>query len=109
MMAPNVGKLLTLLCRWLPYKELGWREIGETFYRFQLLKTPWRNIYLHFLDAPRPHPHCHDHPWHFWTLLLRGGYEETTRSGSTWRVPGTVLYRPARFRHNVRTRGRAGP
>lgn len=39
------------LRRFLPHKEIGWQDIGEVFYRYQLLKTKWVNVYLHQLDA----------------------------------------------------------
>jgi hypothetical protein len=94
-----------LLRRWFKHKEIGWTEIGETFTRFTLLKTPLFTVYLHKLDAPKLHPECHDHPWHFWAFILAGGYEECTDRGVMWRGPGSVLYRPAAFTHNVVTRG----
>jgi hypothetical protein len=94
-----------LLRRWFANKEIGWAEIGETFTRFTLLSTPFFKVLLHKLDAPRWHPQCHDHPWHFWTLILSGGYLEESKEGLRFRRPGTVLYRPARFAHNVITRG----
>ncbi len=96
-----------LLRRLLPHKELGWEEIGEKFTRFVLLRTPWRNFYLHKLNAPVWHPQCHDHPWDFWTLILAGGYWEEVDGRVIWRKPGTVLYRPAEFSHNVVTVGTA--
>jgi hypothetical protein len=93
------------LRRWFPHEEIGWEYLGEKFTRFTILKTPFFRIYLHRLDAPQWHPECHDHPWHFWTLILYGGYLEKTDRECVWRAPGTILYRPAKFRHNVITRG----
>lgn len=93
--------------RWLrasvPYKELGWDEIGEKFTRFVLIKTRWFSLYAHRLDAPVTHPKCHDHPWHFWTAILAGGYHEDMNGKRAWRGPGTVLYRPAASLHNTTT------
>lgn len=97
-------KLRDWLLARLPHKEMGWKEIGERFVRFRLIKTRWFNVYLHWLEAPTWHTHCHDHPWHFWAVLLWGGYLEELDSGKkVWRGPGSVLYRHARFRHNVIT------
>jgi hypothetical protein len=87
----------------LPYKEIGWKELGEVFYRYTLLKTPWFNVYLHKLDAPNWHPVCHDHPWSFVTILLKGGYLEKCDEGTFHRKPGAMLYRPAEFKHNIIT------
>lgn len=98
---------MTRLLRWiLPYKDIGWEEIGEEFTRFTLLKTPWCNVYLHRLKALRPHRDCHDHPWSFVALLLKGGYYEYCPD-QHWhhRKPGTILVRPATFSHNVVTDG----
>lgn len=96
------------LRRFLPHKEIGWQEIGEVFYRYQLLKTNWLNVYLHQLDAPQWHPvGCHDHPWWFVTVLLKGGYLEKQNHGDEARLkrryPGQILYRPASHAHDVIT------
>src|SRR5579872_5760324 len=97
-----------LLRKVLPHKEIGWTEIGERFTRFTLLKTRWFNVYLHKLWAPDWHPECHDHPWSFLAIILAGGYWEQTSSACVWRRPGSVLYRPAEFTHNVVTRDAFG-
>jgi hypothetical protein len=95
-----------LLRNLLPYKEIGWESIGEQFTRFQVLRTRWLNVYLHKLDAPAWHPQCHDHPWTFLAVVLMGGYLEATPDRKRkWRPPGSVLWRPATFSHNVVTRG----
>lgn len=88
-----------------PYKDIGWEEIGEEFTRYTLLWTPWFTIYLHRLVALVAHPQCHDHPWWFVALLLKGGYNEFHDGVWTWRRPGSVLFRPAAFSHNVVTKG----
>lgn len=100
-----MSPLERLLRIYVPFKEIGWWDIGEEFTRFQLVKTPWFNIYLHRLKALTYHTHCHDHPWTFLAILLRGGYWEYHVDKATWRRPGSVLYRPAEFRHNVITKG----
>lgn len=97
--------MLAQVLRFLPHKELGWKDIGEVFTRYTLLKTPLFRVYLHCLYAPRWHPMGHDHPWSFVTLILRGGYLEWTPSGKFYRPPGSVLHREAEFAHNVITGG----
>jgi hypothetical protein len=93
-----------LLRRVLPYKEIGWQDIGEVFYRYQIVKTRWFNVYLHQLDAPNWHPiGCHDHPWSFITVLLKGGYLERTGDEYHRRQVGEILYRPATWAHDVTT------
>ena len=94
-----------LLRRFVPFKDIGWTELGEEFTRFQVVKCRWFNIYLHRLVAPNPHPHCHDHPWWFVAVLLKGGYDEYAHGEWVWRRPGSILWRPAHWSHNVTTRG----
>lgn len=86
-----------------PHKEIGWEEIGEKFTRYTLLKTPWFRIYLHQLNAPAWHPDCHDHPWSFLAILLKRGYLERVGNQDFQRKPGSILWRPAEFAHNVIT------
>jgi hypothetical protein len=43
----------------------------------------------------------HDHPWSFWTLILCGGYNEVTEKGVITRKPGSLSFRPAKWRHRV--------
>jgi hypothetical protein len=85
------------------YKEIGWREIGEVFYRWTVIDTPWFSIYIHYLDAKLWHGKCHDHPWWFLALILSGGYWERAKGKIVWRGVGSFLYRPAEFSHNVMT------
>lgn len=44
--------------------------------RWRLLQTPWFGIYLHLIHREDLDRLPHDHPWTFWSLVLRGGYEE---------------------------------
>ncbi len=44
--------------------------------RFQILKTPWFSIKLHWFHRPDPDRDLHDHPWAFVSFILRGGYTE---------------------------------
>lgn len=91
------------LRRTFQHKEIGWKDIGEEFTRYGLVKTPWFNIYLHQLYAPNWHPNCHDHPWSFLAILVRKGYLEQVGSKRYRRRIGAILWRPATFTHNVIT------
>ena len=91
---------------WLPHEDIGWKSIDETFIRHTLIKTPWFRVYLHKLIAKTPHPQCHNHPWSFVSMVLIGGYwEYTVATGWVWRKPGSILFRPASWTHNVVTDG----
>ena len=104
----------TVLRRFVPFKEIGWMEIGERFTRYQLVKCPLFNVYLHQLYAPTWHPECHDHPWGFIAILLKRGYLERYSNPrldlpaefdvvDKRRRVGSILFRPATFAHNVIT------
>ncbi len=95
---------MKFLLQWIPHRELGWAEIGEEFTRYTLFRSPWFIVYLHRLKAQTAHPECHDHPWSFVAFLLWGGYSEFHDGVWVWRRPGSVLWRPAEWSHNVVTR-----
>lgn len=44
--------------------------------RWRLIQTPWFGLYVHFIHREDLDPVCHDHPWGFWRMVLRGGYLE---------------------------------
>lgn len=44
--------------------------------RWRLIQTPLFGIYVHFIYREDLDPVPHDHPWRFWSLVLRGGYDE---------------------------------
>ncbi len=94
-----------LLRRWFEHRDIGWKEHGEEFTRFWILRHPFGTVFLHRLYAPQYQPECHDHPWSFVTVILKGGYWETTAERTVWRKAGSVLYREAAFAHSVMTRG----
>lgn len=96
---------LELFKKILPWKELGWKEYGEVFYRFTILKTPWLNFYLHYLVCPMRPQECHNHPWDFLAIILYGGYWEYFRGKVVWHGPCSVLHRPAESSHSVWTNG----
>jgi hypothetical protein len=44
--------------------------------RLRIVQTPWFGNYLHWIFTPDLDQDPHDHPWPFWTIVLRGGYDE---------------------------------
>ena len=60
----------------------------ERYYLFlkDRKKFPF-NIFLHKFLKGDPDD-LHDHPWNYATLILRGGYWETTPRGRFWRRAG---------------------
>lgn len=105
---PKPTNLRDRLKRWLKWKDLGYEDLGEEFTRYTLLKTPWFNVYLHRLYCPYNLAFCHDHPWWFLAFILTGGYwEELNGRLAVFRPPGSLLRRPATWKHNVWTGRRA--
>lgn len=75
---------------------------GTTFLvRYTLLKTERFAIRLHHFLRSDEDKCLHDHPWPFVSIILRGGYYEETEEGTHWRRRGSVLRRPAEWRHRV--------
>lgn len=64
-----------------------------------------KNVFLHLFHCGDRDPYFHDHPWPFWSLILWGGYWEHTESGRRWYGPGSLLKRPADWRHRVELDG----
>ena len=44
----------------------------------------------------------HDHYWSYITIILKGGYWETTEKGTFWRGPGYVGFRKGSDRHSLK-------
>lgn len=89
-------------------------EIGEPddagkvyLIRWKLVSFGWFGIYLHkFLRSDYDRA-LHDHPWGFLSLILSGGYfeehdqTEGQKKNTVWHRPGTILWRPPKWRHRV--------
>lgn len=99
----------------------GGIEEGEPYLiRWHLLHTKWFRIMLHHIISSDPSFCPHDHPWNFWSIILRGGYVEhvyhvdfpTGVFGAidmvggrwrtiTWYPAGRLLRRPAGTVHRL--------
>lgn len=44
--------------------------------RLRVVQVPWAGIYLHFIFEPDADRDPHNHPRQFWSMILRGSYEE---------------------------------
>lgn len=71
-----IKQIIELLRKLFLVKEIISKEGVLHFQRFRLLATPWFNIYLHHILRSDEDSHPHDHPWHFASLILWGGYRE---------------------------------
>ena len=58
------------------------------------------NIFLHKI-LKSDLGDLHDHYWSYLTLVLKGGYWETTKKGRFWRSPGYIGLRKASDTHSL--------
>jgi hypothetical protein len=58
------------------------------------------NVFLHKFLKGDPDD-LHDHPWPYATLILKGGYWETTINGRFWRGPGHFRVSSADSYHRI--------
>ncbi len=57
-------------------KEIKSKKGVLHFRRWKICSTRWFNIYLHYINKADEDKHMHDHPWSFWSVILKGGYIE---------------------------------
>lgn len=65
------------------------------------LETPWFSIRLHHWIGPDDDRAFHDHPWNFYTFVIKGGYIDRNPSSDIHMRAGDVAFRPANHRHTV--------
>jgi hypothetical protein len=69
-----------------------WRRkvVSQNTYieRLDLIRTPWFEIKIHFMQGPDPERDPHDHPWPFLSLVLRGSYIEHRHHRWGWSLSG---------------------
>ena len=58
------------------------------------------NIFLHKI-LKSDLGDLHDHYWSYLTIVLKGGYGETTKKGRFWRSPGYIGLRNASDAHSL--------
>lgn len=98
------------LARLLTY-EIRSRDGSELYLTRRWIfghKTSKWALMLHQMHTPDPDACHHDHPWRFWTLILKGGYIEEMSGGlfggdvhTRTNRPGTLLYRSALHTHRI--------
>lgn len=66
------------------------------------VKTPWFSLRLHHWLHSDDARHFHDHPWWFYTLVLKGGYTDVSPAGEERMRAGRIRFRPAHHQHTVR-------
>lgn len=64
-------------------------------------ETPWFSIRLHHWFHSDDNRNVHDHPWNFYTLILKGSYTDESPKGSQRVSAGHIYYRSAEHAHWV--------
>jgi hypothetical protein len=77
------------------------RPLAWVFQRFDIA------IRIHELLRADRGRHPHNHPWPYWSVVLKGGYLEEVYDaqgaliGTVWHGPGSVFRRPADSWHKI--------
>lgn len=68
--------------------------------RYYLIKTRWFGLFINRFYDHDIWLHCH--PWHWFTIILRGGYVEEEADGTThYRTAGNFKYRRSQEFHCI--------
>ena len=88
-----------------PKFEFKWRQqlgLAECPYMERwVLGLFFFSIRVHHWFRSDDDKYFHDHPWWFWTFVVRGGYLDSTPTGDEMVKQGTFHFRPALHRHTV--------
>ena len=74
-------------------KEIRSQEGALHFQRWEILQVGDKTLYMHHLLRADEDRHCHDHPWDFRSLILKGGYEAMDPTGETKTFTPGSLYK----------------
>lgn len=92
---------------WLvPYHKMrpGYDGTGPVSWRrpiARMLQTFGIAVRLHHILRSDKGRDFHDHPWHYCTIILRGGYWEHTPKGCKYHGAGSILLRRATSWHRL--------
>ena len=73
------------------------------FKRWLIFKIPFTTLqlFLHQINKADEDKDEHDHPWNFISLIISGGYVETSEHLITRRKPGSICFRKAATSHKI--------
>lgn len=72
------------------------RTPGDVYLtRWRIFSTPMFGVLLHKITGPDPDQHPHDHPWEFWSVVLKNGYTELL---TTWKLKDNRFIAVTKFR-----------
>lgn len=84
-------------------KEIKDKKGNLHFRRWRIISTPWFKIYLHGIYMADEDVHLHNHPWNFYSLVLKGWYSERLESkvGFNIRSPRQLVKRTKNQFHKI--------
>lgn len=82
-------------------KEIKSKKGELHFKRWSIISCRWFNIYLHYINKADEDEDMHDHPWDFWSLILKGGYIEHSPLGAVRRTFMHLAYRKKEWPHKI--------
>lgn len=87
---------MKLLRKLFLVREIVSRSGVVHFRRYRLLETPILRLYVHQIMESDKDGDLHDHPWGFFSLILKGHYvERRPHNVLTQCRPGTIFHRRA--------------
>lgn len=72
------------------------------FRRWQILWTPWFSIWIHGIYSADKDEHLHNHPWDYFSLVLKGSFLEETESGTKIMRPLSYVKRDGSEFHKIK-------
>lgn len=82
-------------------KEIRSKAGALHFRRWRILQLPFFRIYVHNILKSDEDIHEHTHPWNFSSLILKGGYIESSGGNLTDARPGSILVKSYKDSHRV--------
>lgn len=82
-------------------KEIKSKDGELHFRRFLLFGTPWFSVYIHHIYKKDEDKHLHDHPWNYFSMVLKGSYNESSQDGVRLMKPGNLVFASAERLHKI--------
>jgi hypothetical protein len=92
------------LRKWLrfePHQVIGDGDKPYLRRWYIIPRNPFVNLYLHNFRCSDDDRALHDHPWWFFSLVLKGGYYEHRLGPLQWRPVGSIAFRRPTTAHRV--------
>jgi hypothetical protein len=83
-------------------KEIKSKSGVLHFRRWRILALPFLSIYIHQIYKPDEDPFLHDHPWNYFSLILKGKYIEQTPTSLNEMTPGKFVFKNATDFHKIK-------